>query len=1459
MGLRVLASLLVVAVVTATAGSGVSSASVSLASFEDVVGVHQAAVDALATMGVFDGTECGQDLFCPDEPISRWTMAVWLVRILDEPEPSADSSRFVDVDAAEWWMPYAERLAELEITRGCATEPRRFCPEDPVSRAHMASFLSRAFELEAPEERPEVEFADVEEGSHTDNIHALAASGITRGCATEPLRFCPRQPTTRAQMASFLVRTLAVFGTDAGVSLASFEDVVGVHQAAVDALATMGVFDGTECGQDLFCPDEPISRWTMAVWLVRILDEPEPSADSSRFVDVDAAEWWMPYAERLAELEITRGCATEPRRFCPEDPVSRAHMASFLSRAFELEAPEERPEVEFADVEEGSHTDNIHALAASGITRGCATEPLRFCPRQPTTRAQMASFLKRAYTRFIGPCPSEAEPDPEHESAESGDETVLGGDSGGGTGTGGGASGGGASGGDGGNNPEPTSSTQRPSQVPGPSSLAVMAGDQSLAVTWDPLPAPLDVIGYRVRWKGPGQEYSDTDRWAIAVGTRYGIGDLTNGRTYVVQVAAAVRDYGFGEWSTVSGVPRTVPGAPQAVGVARGDGRLTVTWQAPADDGGAPVTGYRLEREADGRPTAVEDAAGTSHGLENLTNGVEYRVRVAAANEAGPGAWSAQSAGTPAGPPHAPVGVSAQPGDRSVTVTWAIPGDGGSAINAYKVQWRAGDAAFEDTDPRSTVSGQDLSARIGSLTNGTRYFVRVLAENDAGEGPWSATASAAAADVSGPPRSVTAERGDRSATVTWQQPSHDGGSAIAAYKVQWRTPTTRYHPARQATVTDLTHLTHTIRGLTNGRWYFVRVLAVNDVGDGEVSAEASFRPATVPGPPRNLTLEVQDRALGVSWTVPHDGASAITAHRVQWRAGDAAFEDTDSQVPVSGQDLSARIGSLTNKTPYFVRVLAENDVGEGPWSATASATPSAPAGEPQGVTTQSGDGSITVTWQEPADAGDTAITSYTLQWRTGDEDYGSTRQATVTDLTDLTHTIGGLDNGTEYWIRLWAVNAAGAGAPAATSAVPRTVPDAPGAPVIHSSTGTLTLSWDPPESDGGSSITGYRVQWKGPGEEYNTTDRQATVTSPRHEVTGLTDGATYTVSIVAVNELGPGPAVEASKVVTVPPGPPLSTVSEGHNSSLRVSWAAPDTTGGSAITEYRLLWKGPDEDFDDSSCSFRRITIGADRDLAAAIGGLVNGTAYGLRLVAVNDAGPGAAADFSGTPVAIPGPPRSVAPFAVDGGLHVLWDAPWDGGSPITGYRVQWKGPGEEYNDTDREADVGASGRSHEITDLTNGTRYGVRVLAVNANGHSRVPAGCLSRPRPDECRDFTAEANGTPGDAPGRPGSAAVTAEAALHPFYPGSRQCRVVVAWDVPADRGGSAITSYTVWWRRPWDTAYARENIRVSIGFSRSHTISWFVSILDVCAGPTYRFRVSAANSDGVGPAAEVSGGF
>ena len=398
--------------VPASAGelSGGGGGVVSGVGGADGGGVHQPAIDALRreVVGVFAGTGCVGGL-CPADPLPRWEMAVWLVRVLDRADPPLGvSSRFDDVGDGVWWAPFTDRLADLGVTAGCGTGPLRFCPTRVVNRGQMASLLVRAFDLESA---PSAGFSDTAGKTHESSIDALAAAGVTAGCGTGPLRYCPDRSVTRGQMATFLARTLGlVLDPDetppAEVSPARFADVgEGDPEAAsVARLLEEGVLDGTGCGDggDLFCSDDPLDRKTLAVWLVRVLDGANApgfadasTGGASRFADVAASLPERPFVERLADLGVASGCGGSPTRFCPDEAVSRAVMAIWLDRAFGF------PDVDmegFVDVDEGTAADaSARRVWAAGIDDGCIPEgPLLFCPGNSVSRGQTAVLLAKS-------------------------------------------------------------------------------------------------------------------------------------------------------------------------------------------------------------------------------------------------------------------------------------------------------------------------------------------------------------------------------------------------------------------------------------------------------------------------------------------------------------------------------------------------------------------------------------------------------------------------------------------------------------------------------------------------------------------------------------------------------------------------------------------------------------------------------------------------------------------------------------------------------------------------------------------------------------------------------------------------------------------------------------------------------------------------------------------------------
>ena len=189
----------------------------------------------------------------------------------------------------------------------------------------------------------------------------------------------------------------AVTSTDAAAEDAdSFADIAeaAVHAPAVEILDDLGIIDGTECGAGRFCPTEPLKRWVMAVWITRALDMDEPGeVGSGVFSDVGDDVWWSRHVERLAGIGVTKGCAVDPARYCPDEAVTRAQIASFLTRAFDLEPSRSAA---FDDIAGNVHADSIGALVAAKIAAGCSSNPDRYCPNEPVTRAQMATFLTRA-------------------------------------------------------------------------------------------------------------------------------------------------------------------------------------------------------------------------------------------------------------------------------------------------------------------------------------------------------------------------------------------------------------------------------------------------------------------------------------------------------------------------------------------------------------------------------------------------------------------------------------------------------------------------------------------------------------------------------------------------------------------------------------------------------------------------------------------------------------------------------------------------------------------------------------------------------------------------------------------------------------------------------------------------------------------------------------------------------
>ncbi|BBI30822.1 fibronectin type III domain-containing protein [Cohnella abietis] len=590
---------------------------------------------------------------------------------------------------------------------------------------------------------------------------------------------------------------------------------------------------------------------------------------------------------------------------------------------------------------------------------------------------------------------------------------------------------------------------------------------------------------------------------------------LTNGTAYTFKVLAT-NAAGNSPASSPSApvTPAAAPDAPTGVAATAGNGQATVQFVAPSDNG-SEITLYTATAWNEG------SAVGTGTGRESpitvsgLTNGKSYKFTVVAKSAVGNSpASSASSVVTPATVPDAPTIVTATRGYELAKVTFTEPADNGSPITLYTVTWNNGTETGTKTGTTSPIT-------VTGLTNGKSYTFTVVATNTVGDSEKSsASVPVTPAAVPNAPTGVTATAGDGQAEVSFTAPSGNG-SAITLY-----TLTVWENGAQAGTVTG-TKSSITVTGLTNGKSYKFTVVATNAVGDSVESAEsAEVTPATVPDAPTKVTAERGHESASVIFTAPSNNGSEITLYTVTWNNGTETGTKTGTKSPIT-------VTGLTNGTAYTFTVVATNAVGNSAESAASAAiTPAAVPGAPTGVTAAAaGNGQVTVSFTEQSGNG-SEITLYTVTaWNNG------TKAATATGLKSSI-IVTGLTYGTPYTFSVVAKNEVG-DSPESEASEAVTLVAAPGTPTNVTATagnGQAVVGFTAP-SDNGSEITLYTVTaW-----ENGTQARTETGTKSPITVTGLTNGKSYTFTVVATNAIGDSAVSTASNAVTPTDGSVIST------------------------------------------------------------------------------------------------------------------------------------------------------------------------------------------------------------------------------------------------------------------------------------------------------------------------------
>jgi Fibronectin type III domain len=474
---------------------------------------------------------------------------------------------------------------------------------------------------------------------------------------------------------------------------------------------------------------------------------------------------------------------------------------------------------------------------------------------------------------------------------------------------------------------------------------------------------------------------------------------------------------------------------------------------------------------------------------------------------------------------------------------------------------------------------------------------------------------------------------------------------------------------------------------------------------------------TVPTVPNSVTATAGTGQASVAFTPPSsNGGSAVTGYIVTSAPGNISVTGTASPIVVTG---------LTNGTPYTFTVKATNAVGTGPASVTSNAvTPYASSPEllsDPGFELGNGGwasfivGTLTRSITSPVRSG---VNSMKIAATSTAKTYVGMMNTSV-----VTNSVAGR----QYTIQCY-VNPTNTG----MSMQVRFMEYAQnyGSNVILQ-TATYTSipanTWTPIKVTATAINSGYRII----PQIYSTTQTTATGTIA-YDDCSVTSGLPATA-----------------------PAAPTNVAASAGNGTASVSFTAPTSDGGAAITGYTVT---------SNPSGITATGTGT----TIVVPGLANGTAYTFTVTATNSAGPSVASTPSNpvtplAPLTNPSAPQNVTAVAGNGQAVVSFSAPvTDGGSPITGYDVMTV-PGGTATPT--------AASPVTITGLTNGTAYTFTVTATNAMGSS-LESNSVT---------ITPTAPATVPDAP-----TALTAT-------PGNAQ--LSLAWTAPVSDGGAAITDYAL----------------------------------------------------------------
>ena len=454
-----------------------------------------------------------------------------------------------------------------------------------------------------------------------------------------------------------------------------------------------------------------------------------------------------------------------------------------------------------------------------------------------------------------------------------------------------------------------------------------------------------------------------------------------------------------------------------------------------------------------------------------------------------------------------------------------------------------------------------------------------------------------------------------------------------------------------------------------------------------------------PDVPRYFDVSAEDKSIKLTWNPPEDtGGPPITGYNIY--RGESQYS-IDFYTSI-GNQTSYTDNSVEFNTYYYYQVSAVNIIGESYRTTYYSAYVSPTTPSRPNLNLKALDKSIELTWTEPSNNGGAEITGYKIYRGTTTDNI-----AYRTTLTNVyTYTDTSLINGQVYYYQVSALNSVGEGTKSKVeSMTPIGLPGNPLNPNARLSGNSITITWEPPNENGGSKITQYKI-YRSPDPNnfrlLRSIGNQLSFVDTQIEI-----GEHYYYYITAVTSQGEGPKSNTVKISE--PTTPLTFRAESNDEYITLLWDPPYFSGGCDITSYNI-YRGLSE-------SNMNLYTTVENGLSFVDNDVENGKYYYYKISAVNIIGEGESSSTNwGKPEGPPSQPINLN-VEFDGGMfrsasiYLSWDYPIDdGGAEITFYKI-YRGTSETSLEFLTETDKPFF-RDESVED---GKQYYYKVSAVNS------------------------------------------------------------------------------------------------------------------------------------------------